>query len=552
MAVCRGCSRQPEPAPVTTTVTVLLLLAAVALTAAIGKRVAVPLPLLLIASGVALSFVPGLERVDIEPEVFFVLFIPPLLFADGWLMPKRDLLRVVRPVLLHAFGLVLFTVVGVGMLLHWLVPSLPLAACFALGAIISPTDAVATAAMVRGVGLPSRPMLVLNGESLINDASGLVAFRFAVAALATGTFSLSRAALDLALVSVGGAAIGLAVAFVIERLRAGLRSYCADDPSVQTILSLLTPFAAFLAADALGVSGIFAVVTAGLYAGWNDFRRLDAPTRQHAWEVWDMVLFAFNGLVFLLLGITISHVLASVDAASRATYIGYAFVVWAAVTLLRLVWVFPATYVPQWVSRRIRETEGPRDRRNVFIVAWAGLRGSVTMAAALSIPVALPDGRPFPDRDLLVFLAASTILLSLLLNGVTLPLLIGRLGIRPDGASARERRAAEIAVAQAGSLALERELAKLVRADDIAHARELIASYRRRIDRHTANATRLAALSDAHATEQRLLAAAIAAERDELYALRDAGTINDETLREIEARLDSAEMYAAGSARIPH
>lgn len=532
-----------------TTVTVLALLAALALTAALAKRVPVPLPLLLIVTGIALSFVPGLSRVDIEPEVFFVLFIPPLLFADGWATPKRELFRVLRPVLLHAFGLVLFTVVGVGYLLHWLVPSLPLAACFALGAIVSPTDAVATNAMVGRVGLPIRASMVLNGESLINDASGLVAFRFAIAALATGAFSLPRAALDLVLVSVGGALIGLAVAWAFGRIRIGLRSYCADDPSVQTVLSLLTPFSAYLAADHLGMSGIFAVVVAGLYAGWNDFRSLDAATRRHAWEVWEMVLFAFNGLVFLLLGIALSHVVSTVDADSLSRYLAYALTLWAGLTVLRLVWVFPATYIPQWASRRIREREGLRNPRAVFIVGWAGLRGSITMAAALSIPIALPDGAPFPGRDLLVFLAAATIVLSLVVNGLTLPLFVRAFGLTREGGAERERSAAEVAIARAGLAAIEREHARLTEPEEIAQAKLLLDRYARRLDRHMASGAQSVEFADNERRRRRLVLHGIEAEREKLYALRDAGTINDETLREIEERLDSAEIYVTGTTR---
>lgn len=536
----------------TTVTTILVLLAVLALTAALGKRVPVPLPLLLIASGVAVSFAPGFARVEIDPEVFFVLFIPPLLFADGWTMPKRELFGVLRPVLLLAFGLVLMTVLGVGWVLHWLVPSIPLAAAFALGAIVSPTDAVATSAMVGRAGLPPRVTHILNGESLINDASGLVAFRFAVVALATGTFSWFSATGALALVSIGGAVIGIAIAWSVGTVRNGLRNYCADDPRVQTVLSVLTPFAAYLAAEAIHASGILAVVAAGLFAGWNDFRSLDAATRQHAWEVWDMLLFAFNGIVFLLLGISLSHALSTFGTVNLQTYLVYAFTLWAALTVLRLLWVYPAAYLPHWLSRRIRDREGPRDPREVFLVGWAGLRGSVTMAAALSIPVTLSGGAPFPARDLLIFLAASTIVLTLVLNGLSLPLLVRGLNVRRDHTAERDRRIAEIAIAQAGSAALQRELATLSRPEELAHARDLLAAYARRADRHTANSERAVALADVLAVERRLILLGLDAEREELYALRDAGTINDETLREIETRLDSAEMYATGAARSAH
>lgn len=535
-----------------TVTTVLVLLAVLALTAALGKRVPIPLPLLLIASGVAISFAPGFERVEIEPEVFFMLFIPPLLFADGWMMPKRELVGVLRPVLLLAFGLVLMTVLGVGWVLHWLIPTIPMAAAFALGAIVSPTDAVATNAMVGRIGLPPRVTHILNGESLINDASGLVAFRFAIVALATGTFSWWGAAGALALVSVGGTVIGVAIAWIIGAIRTGLRNYCADDPSVQTVLSVLTPFAAYLAAEAADVSGILAVVAAGLFAGWNDFRTLDAATRQHAWEVWNMLLFAFNGIVFLLLGITLSHALSAFGTENLRLYVIYAITLWAALAVLRVIWVYPAAYLPHWLSPRIRDREGPRDPRDVFLVGWAGLRGSVTMAAALSIPATLSGGELFPERQLLMFFAASTIVLTLVVNGLSLPLLVRAFGVRRDRTAERDRRLAEIAIAQAGTEAIERELSKLSHPEEVARARDLLAAYARRTDWHTANAERAVALGRAQAAEQRLLLLGLEAERRELYALRDAGTINDETLREIETRLDSAEMHATGAARGAH
>ncbi len=523
--------------------TVLVLLLALAVVGAIARRTDAPLPILLAVAGVLLSFVPGMEEIRLAPEIFFVLFIPPLLFSDGWLSPKRELLGVLRPVLLLAFGLVFLTVVAIGMLMHWLIPSLPLAAAFALGAIVSPTDAVATAAMVGRVGLPPRATHILNGESLINDASGLVAFKFAIAALATGAFSWSAALLDLALLGIGGTIVGVAVAWGIGRVRQGLRRYCADDPRVQTILSVLTPFAAYLAAEALHMSGILAVVAAGLYAGWTDFRHLDATTRQHSWEVWMMLLFVFNGIVFLLLGTSLRPALARIPGESYATLALYALALWGAMTLVRMLWVFPAAYLPRLLVPRIREREGPLDRRGVFLVGWAGLRGSVTLAAALSIPLVVSAGVAFPHRDLMIFLAAATIVLTLAINGLTLPLLVRYFQVTQDGVTAREARAAEIAVGHAATHALETELAKLHRPEDIAIARDLIDDYGARLTRFTANADRRRGEDERLALRRRLALAAIAAERAELYSLRDAGTIDEGVVRSIEARIDHAELY---------
>src|SRR5258706_13739942 len=343
----------------------LALLLAIALVGALAKWVPLPGPLLLVAGGVLLSFVPLLADLHIEPEIFFALFIPPLLFSDGWLIPKRDLLSALRPILLLAFGLVFLTVVAIGYLMHWLIPELPLAAAFALGAIVSPTDAVATAATTERLQIPSRITNILNGESLINDASGLVAFKFAVAAVATGAFSFLEATGQFVLLAGGGFLAGLAIAWLVGECRVRLTRLCVDDPTIQTTLSLLTPFAAYLAAEALHTSGILAAVAAGLYAGSHDARHLSIGTRQHAWEVWRMLLYAFNGLVFLLLGLELRGVLSRISGVSWQELVLYAIVLWAALNVVRLFWVYPAAHLPPLLSRRIREREGFRNSRGI-------------------------------------------------------------------------------------------------------------------------------------------------------------------------------------------
>jgi monovalent cation/hydrogen antiporter len=531
---------------------VLGLLLAVAVVAAIAKWVPVPLPLLLVGGGVAISFIPGLMGARIEPSIFFLLFIPPLLFADGWLIPKRDLLGVLRPVLLLAFGLVALTVIVVGYLIHWLVPAMPLAAAFALGAIVSPTDAVAVSAITAKLKMPSRITHILNGESLINDASGLVAFKFAVAAVATGLFSWTDAVEQVVLLSGGGLLAGLAVAWAVGEVRVRMARHCINDPTIQTTFSLLTPFAAYLAAETLQVSGILSVVAAGLYAGVHDTRNLDVPTRQHSFEVWTMLLFAFNGLVFLLLGVQLRSVLIRLDGYSWVQLTVYAVALVAALIIVRLVWVYPAGYIPRYFSKSIREREPPLDPRAVFLVGWAGIRGSVTMAAALSIPFALPDGASFPGRDLIIFLAGATIVLTLVLDAVTLPLFIRWFRIHGDGNAEREERAARIATAQAAIDRLERELPKLTHPKEIAHGLRLKELYERRLHFHSANADRRIEMEAVLSGERRLMLAALEAERAELFSLRDTAVINEETLRVIQADLDHAESLAAPSVRQAH
>jgi CPA1 family monovalent cation:H+ antiporter len=531
----------------------LALLLAVSVIAALAKWVPLPLPILLIAGGIALSFAPGFGAVKIDPEIFFLLFIPPLLYADGWLMPKRDLREVITAVLLLAFGLVFLTVIAVGYMIHWLVPELPLAAAFALGAIVSPTDAVAVSAVTSKLKLPSRVTTIVNGESLINDASGLVAFKFAVAAAATGAFSLQEATAQFFVLSLGGFGLGLAVAWVIGEIRVRMTRHGVSDPSIQTALSVLSPFAAYLVAENLHTSGILAVVAAGLYGGIHDGKHLDLATRAHAWEVWHMLLYVFNGLVFLLLGLQLPSVFASLARASWLELAGVSLALFALLVVLRALWVLPSCLLPGAYSIE-REARDPSPAlKHVFLVAWSGIRGSVTMAAALSIPLVTAAGTPFPGRDLIVFLAASTIVLSLIVNGLTLPLFIRVLNIRGDGNAEREERAARIAMAQAAADALRQELARLTRADEVRVANALIARCEQRAERYAANAERRHRLDELDASERRLCLVALHAERAELDTMRDDGVVNDETLRLLQSDLDHAEATLTGAhARSGH
>jgi Na+/H+ antiporter len=527
----------------------LALFLAVAAIGALARWTPLPLPMLLTVGGAALSFVPGLSGVRLQPDVFFLLFVPLLLFADSWQFPKRELLNYVRPILLLALGLVAATVVVVGYAMHWLVPSLPLAAAFTLGAIVSPTDAVATAATTARAPLPSRAAHILNGEALINDASGLVAFKFAVAAAATGAFSWLGVGEAFVLLAGGGALAGLAVAALIGALRVRLIRFCVDDPTIQTMISLLTPYAAYLAAERLQVSGILAVVAAGIYAGLHDTRHLSTATRRHAWEVWGMLLYVFNGIAFLLLGLQLKDVLEGMKGESWASLTTYALALYAAIMLVRIVWVYPGAYLPPLLSRRIREREGWREPRVVFLVGWAGIRGSVTLAAALSIPFLTGTGAPFPGRDLILFLAGTTIVLTLAINGLTLPALIRALDVRRDASAEREELSARLAVAVAAANAMRTEAARLENPGEIAFAERLIADYEARRERHASDGQRRQDLDYIAAGERRLRLAALAAERTKLHALHDALVINEETLRTIEAEIDHAETLVAGVSR---
>lgn len=522
------------------------LLLAVTVVGATGKWVPLPLPILQVGTGIALSYVPAFRALRVPPEIFFLLFIPPLLFADAWIIPKRDFIAVLRPVLLLAMGLVALTAASVGYLLHALLPEVPLAAAFALGAAISPTDAVAVSAVTGRLRIPTRVTMIVNGESLINDASGLVVFKVAIAAAVTGAFSWGEFTMQFFALSGGGLLLGFAVAWIIGRLRVQLARFCVNDPTIQTVISILTPYAAYLAAEALGLGSILAVVAAGLYAGVDDTRHLDLPTRAHAWEVWGMLTYVFNGLVFLLLGVQLHSVIAGIPQTSALGLIFLALVIAAVVIGLRILWVFPAAYIPLLLSRRIREREGIHDPRSVFLVGWAGIRGSVTLAAALSIPLMTNSGAPFPHRALIVLLAASVIVITLLVNALTLPWVIRWLGLRGDGVAQLEERAARLATAQAAAATIRQQLSRLSDPAERAYAKGLIEEYERTIVQHSANAERRRHMDSARAAERRLRLAALRAEREELMLLRETDVINDEVLRTLQSDLDHTESLVAG------
>ncbi|MHB8481582.1 MAG: Na+/H+ antiporter [Nitrospiria bacterium] len=519
----------------------LALLFSVAALGALSKKLSFPLPILQMAGGILLSFVPGFRNIQIDPPLFFALFIPPLLFADGWLIPKRDFARVMRPVLLLALGLVTLTVFAVGYLIHYLIPGIPLAAALALGAVISPTDAVAVSAIAEKLQMPGRITYIIKGESLINDASGLVAFKFAVAAVLTGTFSFQNTVLSFLVLSGGGVFIGLAVAWVIGAVRVWLVGGKISEPAIETTLSLLTPFAAYFTAEYSHVSGILAVVSAGIYAGIHDTRNLTTETRLQTWEVWTMLLFAFNGLVFLLLGLQLHKVMAGIIGYRWSKLLVYAVILFSTVTLIRIAWTFPGAYVPRWLFHGIRKREERPRLAHVFIVGWSGIRGSVTLAAALSLPLFAGPGQPFPGRDLLVFLASSVIVMTLLVQGLTLPLFIRWLNIAGDGIAEREEHAARISVARAAIQRIEQYTTPLSSPHEQSFAAQLIALYERKIQHLATEEGDREDIETQLKIERNLRFSALSAEREELFRLHKNKLINEDVLRTIQREIDYLE-----------
>jgi Na+/H+ antiporter len=509
---------------------VLLLLVAIAAVATVARRAGIPYPILMVLGGLALGFVPGIPRFELEPELVFLVFLPPLLYYAGFFTSVRDFKANTRPIALLAVGLVLFTVAAVAVGARMLLPDLPWAAAFALGAIVAPPDALAASAIFRRLGAPRRVVTILEGESLLNDATALVAYRFALAALATGAFSLGEAAIRFVIAGAGGVAVGLAVAGAV----AWLRSRLSDTP-VNITVSLLTPLAAYLPAERLGVSGVLAAVAAGIYLGRHASRLMSSETRLTGAAVWQMVVFILNGLAFILIGLQLPLVLERLEGHSEARLAWLAAAVSLVVILGRFAWVYPATYLPRLASARLRERDPHPPWRAVLVVAWAGMRGVVSLAAALALP------HDVPQRDLLIFLTFAVILATLVGQGLTLPLLIRWLGVGADGDPEHDEAHARAATAEAA----------VARLDELATEwpthMELIDQLRG-IYQHRATHAEAHHDGPTGAAEQELLEhreirhAVIEAERQAAIQMRDRGIISDEVLRAIERDLDLEEV----------
>ena len=422
---------------------------------------AVPLPLVQIALGAAISSTTG-HGVRLEPHIFFLLFLPPLLFLDGWRIPKVGLFRDRSTILELSLGLVLFTVIGAGYLIHWLIPSLPLAVSFALAAILAPTDPVAVSAIAARVPIPPRLMHILEGESLLNDASGLVCFRFAVAAALTGSFSLGDASLTFLWLALGGIGIGAGLTVIVSGAQRLLAARIGEEAGSPILVNLLLPFGAYLAAEHLHASGILAAVAAGVTMSYVELSgRALATTRVRRAAVWDTVQFALNGVMFVLLGeqlpdiVRAALVAPELPAANDVWWLaGNALAISVGLILLRFVWVWVSLRLTLLNARRQGQAVYKPNPRLILATSLAGVRGAITLAGVLTLPLLLPNGAPFPGRDLLIFLASAVIVVSLILASVGLPRVLRGLELPAEAHHESEENDARHAAAMAALDAL--------------------------------------------------------------------------------------------------
>ncbi|QDY78960.1 Na+/H+ antiporter [Streptomyces qinzhouensis] len=522
----------------------LSLVALIAVSAAVAgaaRYTRVPAPLLLVTAGLVASYLPGVPDYTLDPHIVLPLVLPPLLHTAALDSSYLDLRANIRPVALLSFGYTLFATVAVGWLAYLLIPQLPLTAALVLGAVVAPPDAVAATAIARRLGLPHRITTILQGESLINDATAITAYRVAVAAAVGEGASWLGGAGEFAVAAVGGVAVGLVLMVPIHWLRTRLK-----EPLLQNTLSLLIPFVAYAAAEQLHASGVLAVVVVALYLGHRSWQ-VDFATRLQEAAVWKMVAFLLESAVFALIGLQLSYVLTGLGDYGLAQAVGYAVVVFVVVVAVRYVWVFPATFLPR-LSPRIRAREPEVTWKAPLVVGWAGMRGVVSLAIAFSIPLTTSSGGPFPSRNLVLFLTFTTVIGTLVVQGLTLPALIRALRLpRPDPFA---ETLAEAEAQNAASEAAERRLDALL-ADERNALPEPLEERLRTVMERRRNSVweRLGAVNEATGesadeTYRRLAREMIGAERAVFVELRDQRRIDDEMMRTLLFRLDLEEAAA--------
>jgi CPA1 family monovalent cation:H+ antiporter len=520
--------------------------------------VSVPLPLAQIVLGVLVTLFSD-SAVQLNPDIFLLVFLPPLLFLDGWHIPKADLFRDKLVIIELALGLVVFTVVGAGYLIHWMIPSMPLTVAFALAAVVSPTDPVAVSSIVSRGPMPKRLTHILEGESLLNDASGLVCFRFAVLAAVTGSFSLQEASLIFLWLALGGLAIGVGVMLAVSQMQRWLSRHWGEESGSAILVNLLTPFGAYLAAEYLHASGILAAVAAGITMSYVELSGLAlATTRVQRSAVWDTIRFALNGLMFVLLGEQLPAILNravfavhEIGDRSSGWLLVYAIAITVILSALRYAWVWVSLCLIFFRARRNDRPWRLPDPRLVAVVSLSGVRGAITLAGVLSLPLWLDEARelPFPARDVTIFLAAAVILISLIAASALLPRLLRGLTVtvpeepaenREEDEARREAATEAIKAIEDASHTLGADNADMADLYTRAAVR-VMANYQRRIGHDESQAVEGQYLRASDQAEIALRLAGLKAEREAFYRLARSGRISDEMSRRLVHQVDLAE-----------
>jgi CPA1 family monovalent cation:H+ antiporter len=516
----------------------LLLLIFVVLFATLARKLHTPYPIVLLIAGLLLSFVPGIPKISLNPDVIFLVVLPPLLYFGAWQISWREFKFNLVSICLLAFGLVGFTVAGVAVTAKWVFAGFDWRLGFVLGAVVATTDTIAAMSIAKRVGLPQNISDVLEGESILNDATGLLALEFGVALVVTGMKpTLGGGILRLSYLTLAAVVLGLAIAVIAELIHKRV-----DDGPIEITLSILVPYVVYLAALAIHASGVLAVVTAGLYLSRHSSHFFSPSVRIQAWAVWDSLTFMLNGLVFVLIGLQLPFVLAAIQGYSFRQLLQYGAVFSAILILLRLIWMFPGAYLGNTIRRRLlhQDLKMPSPQ-GIFVAGWTGMRGVIALAAALSLPETLEGGAPFPQRNLIIFLTFCVILATLVLQGLSLPPLIRALGLAGAVGRNDEEKGARQAMIEEALAHLER-----ARHEDGEEFAGVYAKIEKQYKQRLSNLIGkdddgVAVNRDAYARYLDLTRSLLAAERETALKLRGAGRINDEVLRKIEHELDLTE-----------
>lgn len=509
----------------------------------------ISVPIFQILLGAAVAILPLGIDLALNPELFLVLFIAPLLFNDGKRIPREELWNLRISILRLALGLVFTTVVVGGVIIHWLIPSIPMPAAFALAAILSPTDAVAVGALSSRIHMPKSIMRLLEGEALMNDASGLVAFKFAVAATVTGVFSLTQAALNFTVIALGGLIVGAVVSALLIGFRVFLRRFGMEDVTMHMLIQIVTPFVIYLVAEELGMSGILAVVAGGIVHAIARDRSESSMVKLQivSNSTWSVIIYILNGLVFVLLGLQLPDVLSVIirdDTVSNVQVLFYIIIISMSLLLLRFVWIFSFWRVTN--TRAAKKLEERRSMRDIVITTLSGVRGAVTLAAAFSIPFVLQDGSPFPERDLILFLAAGVILFTLLAASFLLPLLSKGKNEELEGERSSSKHEARIAIMQAAMRTVEED----INDENKTASYAVLADYNKLIQRLLQNGSEYKESPLFNEKEANIRILALAAERKEVQKLLENGEISEETSNLLHSMIDQMEIALSSRLRL--
>jgi Na+/H+ antiporter len=513
------------------------LLVAVVGLSALARQLSLPYPIVLVVGGAAFGFIPGIPEIKLDPDVVLVIFLPPLLYGAAFFANLGDIRANLRSNALAAVGLVLVTMVAVAVVAHALIPGMPWGAAFALGAIVSPTDPLAGATIMRRLGVPRRLVSSVEGEGLFNDATALVAYRVAVVAVVDGSFSLGHAVLRFFVSVIGGVAIGLAIGWIIAFVRER-----TEDIQVSITISLLSGYMAFIPADQLGVSGVLASVTTGIFMGIRGPSIISARTRLQGVYVWEILDFLLNAALFVLVGLQLHTVIDGITGRDAGDVVGYALLISAVVIGARIVWLNTMPYVIRAIDRRPEQRLRRVGWRPRAVLAWSGMRGAVSLAAALALPLETHAGTPFPQRNLIIFLTFAVIFATLVLQGLTLPWLIRTLRITGDGTEENEELRARLEATRAALEQIEALAEEDWTRDETVERMRAMYEYRQR--RFKARAGKIdddVGYEDRALAYQQMVQAVLAAQRARLVQLRNEGVISNEVMNRVVREFDLEE-----------